>query len=209
MSITDIACLEDIGFRIALYIDNYSLSNQLMLHIRELERAQNELREANDFKADIINVTSHQLHTPLTILTCFSMILEHHYHKFDTEQRPQYLGYILDSCQRLNAITDQCLNVSKLQRDALEATLKPIRIGELFKDIQSKSPPALVLRLDCEIVQQDIEIVSDYACTNLMLTNLVGNTLRYSPDDSPVLLKAEEKSGEAVLSISDHGEGID
>ncbi|MFW6114005.1 MAG: ATP-binding protein [Actinomycetota bacterium] len=205
----DLDFLAQFAERAGLFIENYLLSTYLLSQFEELMDMRKQLEESDRIKTDIINVTSHEFRTPLTILNGFAFMLRDHYDRFDDLERKQYLGYITDSCERLSSILDQFLTVSYFQKGQVRTAPEPTLLSDLFEEIKSSFVPAEGQRIESEVVPGDIKVMADRSYLLLMLKNLVDNAIRYSPVERPVILKAEEKEKEIYVYIKDYGQGID
>lgn len=205
----DVDFLGQFAERAGLFVENYLLSAYLLTQFEELMDTKRKLEESDRFKTDIITVTSHELRTPLTILNGFAFMLRDHYERFSEEERKQYLAYITSSCERLSSILDQFLTVSYFQKGTVQADVEPIPLQELFEEIRSAFVPEQGKRIKSEVRPFDARVLTDHSYLSLMLRNLVENALRFSPDDMPVILRAEEKGEEVRVVVKDFGKGID
>ena len=205
----DIELLTQFCERVGLFVENYLLSTYLLSQFEELSETRRMLQESDSFKTDIINVTSHELRTPLTILNGYSYMLHDHYERFSEDERRQYLTYITSSCERLNSILDQFLTVSYFQKGAVQADLKPTDLMELLVEVKSGFVPEHSRRIESKVIPMGIRVLTDRSYLLLMLKNLINNAIRFSPNEMPVIIKAEEKDEDVLLSIHDFGQGID
>ncbi len=195
--------------RAGLFIENYLLSSYLLSMFEELSDTRKRLEESDRFKTDIINVTSHELRTPLTILAGYSYMLQDHYDHFAEDERRQYLAYITASCEKLNAILEQFLTVSYFQKGTVEAAMKPTDLTALLAEVKSEFVPEQSRRIESAAIPRGVKVLTDSSYLLLMLKNLVGNAIRFSPGEMPVIVEAEEREREVLLSIHDFGRGID
>ncbi|RJP26798.1 MAG: hypothetical protein C4536_15250 [Actinobacteria bacterium] len=204
----DVDLLHRFCERAGLFIENYLLSSYLLSMFEELSETRKRLEESDRFKTDIINVTSHELRTPLTILNGYAFMLQDHYERFAEDERRQYLTYITASCERLNAILDQFLTVSRFQAGAIRAALKPTDLLELLAEVKAGFIPEQGRRIESDAIPLGVRVLTDRSYLLLMLKNLIENAIRFSPSEMPIIIKAEEKEREVMLSIHDFGEGI-
>jgi K+-sensing histidine kinase KdpD len=205
---TDIACLEDIGTSLALYIDNYRLSNQLKGRLEELETVYEQLQKADEFKTEIINVTSHELRTPLTILSAFTQLLLEKYSRLDEGERNEYLLHIKEACERLESVVRQFLNVSSLQQGAVVSDIQSLSLVELLNRVKAHYGVEEQNRIKIECPDDRMTVLSDDFYLSEMLKNLTENALRFGPQDESVLIRAEPKGEMVKISIEDSGDGI-
>jgi len=205
----DLDLLTQFTEQAGLFLENYLLSTYLLVQLEELLRTRSELQKADQFKTDIINVTSHELRTPLTVLNSFTQILLKRYKRCNEAQRIEYLGYVSESCQRLNTIFNQFLSVSNLQEGQIEISPQALSLSPLFNEVCDSFGPEDNSRIKIDITPSAIEVQSDHFYLSLMLKNLIENAIRFSSPEFPVVLSVEKNGNEAVISVSDSGEGID
>lgn len=205
----DLDLLAQFAERAGIFIENYLLSSYLLSQFEELSETRRRLEESDNFKTEIINVTSHELRTPLTVLNGYTLMLHDHYERFSDEERKRYLEYIASSCQRLNDILDQFLTVSYFQRGTARATSKPTDLESLFEEIKSAFMPDQSKRIESEVRPSHLTVLTDRSYLLLLLNNLVENALRFSPEDKPVLMRAERSEGEVHISVRDYGRGLE
>lgn len=79
--------MEDFAGRIGLFVEHYLLSFRLLSKVEELTRARDLLEELDRFKTDIINLTSHEFRTPLTVLQGFTHLLVDRFDKLGIDKR--------------------------------------------------------------------------------------------------------------------------
>jgi signal transduction histidine kinase len=204
----DIDFLKQFTDRAGIFIENYLLSTYLLSQLEELSETKRKLEESDHFKTDIINITSHEFRTPLTILNGYAYMLRDHYQYFSEQERLQYVEYITTSCDRLSAILDQFLTVSYFQKGTVSITPKPTPIEDLFMEVKSGFVPEQSQRIESEVLPVNAKVLTDRSYLVILLRNLVENAIRFSPQSLPVILKAEEKDDEVFITIKDFGEGI-
>ncbi len=205
----DLDFLSQFAERAGIFVENYLLSSYLLSQFEELSEARKRLEESDNFKTEIITVTSHELRTPLTVLNGYTLMLHDHYHRFDEEERRRYLEYIASACERLNAVLDQFLTVSYFQRGTARASTRPTDLESLFEELKSAFVPEQSRRIESEVRPSHLTVLTDRSYLLLMLNNLVENAMRFSPEEKPVLVRAEEAEGVVRISVRDYGRGLD
>jgi signal transduction histidine kinase len=178
--------------------------------VGELARAFNEmsrqLDEVDRFRRDLVANASHELRTPLGALRARLENVADGVEPADTRAITDMLGQV----ERLGALVEQLLDLSKLESGAVPLELAEVRAGELLDDaaaewsehasargvrIELDPGPDLVLRVDADRMRQ-------------VLANLVANAIRHSPDAGLVLLSARADGTVNRLEVADEGPGI-
>ncbi len=177
---------------------------------RQRMKQQNEaLAEAENMRREFSANVSHEMKTPLTVISGYAEMLKNDMVKPQDQQR--FAGLIYDEAQEMRTLIDDVLTISKLEEpsradDQLEtvdlhavAQTAAGRLGELAREanvaIRVEGEPVLVLgsRTLCE----------------QMLYNLASNAIRYNKDGGSVVLATSlDESGRAVASVADTGMGI-
>ena len=136
---------------------------------------------------------AHELRTPLTVIHGYGELLERA--RLTPEQQHNAASYIVSESKRLGEISEKLLTMS----DARERAYRPERLD--------LSALAEHLRRTYPTLETDISwdtVTGDRALMLSLLGNLIGNAVKASPKDAPVLLSA--KPGE--IAITDHGRGM-
>jgi signal transduction histidine kinase len=179
--------------------------------VGELARAFNEmsrqLAEVDRFRRDLVANASHELRTPLGALRARLENIADGVEPGDSRAIADMLGQV----ERLGALVEQLLDLSKLESGAAPLELTDVRAGELLDDAAAEwsepasarrvrieldpGPPDLVLRVDADRMRQ-------------VLANLVANAIRHSPDAGRVRLSARADGATNRLEVQDEGPGI-
>jgi signal transduction histidine kinase len=172
-----------------------------MLRDISAARALDELREG------FVATVSHELRTPLALIRGYAETLLHL--DLAPEQQRRYVERIDEASGRLTALVDQVLDVTHLQADPLilERNLSTFAalVARLRGDLAiAGGDERLVVTApdDLPLVEVDIARVGQ------ILSNLVGNALKYAPDGSPVVIGATPAGRWLAVTVDDEGVGI-
>jgi signal transduction histidine kinase/CHASE3 domain sensor protein len=164
-------------------------------------------REIDEVKSALISTVSHELRTPLTLIHGFAELLV--LRDMAPERQRSSAVEILDASRRLARLIDDLLSVSRMESGRLvldprpldlaavvERILSPFRAMAAKHTIRTKLPPSLpVVWGDPDKVEQ-------------ILTNLVGNAIKYSPGGGEVLVAVEHDGDTVQVSVRDQGIGM-
>lgn len=166
---------------------------------------QKELEKKKD---DFISTASHELKTPITSMKIYIGILEMYLKNNSYQKAKKIASSLKKQTERLNSLVTELLDVSRIETGKLKLNLEVFNLDELvedtvenLKDITQKHE--FVLRKE-----GDFKIKGDRFRIYQVLTNLLTNAVKYSPKGGNIVIKMQEKKGEAVISIKDHGIGI-
>ncbi len=181
--------------------------------IRKLENQNRELQELNIAKNEFLNVASHELRTPMTSIKWYlSMILENDFWEINPELR-QTIELLWKNSDRLIRIINDMLDISKLESGKIEFREEILSVGKILSDIYAEHENNSLLR------EKHIDFVLEWACNNCFIktdadrfrqivTNLIGNAFKFTPENGKIVIHYETKDGVLRVSVYDNGIGI-
>jgi signal transduction histidine kinase len=177
----------------------------------QLEESFKSLASERDTLRRFISDASHELRTPITALKNFNELLMGKAAS-DRQAQEEFLVQSQDQIQRLEWITHNLLNLSRL--DAGLTILKSERkdVGSLLEHVATAfklQAEKKDIQVWVETPQPSFEIWADAALLEIALSNLLENALKYTGPGGKVILTAQEKEGRAQISVQDTGSGID
>ena len=180
--------------------------------IREIYRNFNlmvcELHSTEILQTDFVSNVSHEFKTPINAIEGYATLLQGE-DDLLTEERSQYIEKILFNTKRLSNLVGNILLLSKVDNQSIQTKQSTFRIDEQIR--QS------VVRLEPEWVKKDIDFdvdleVAEYTGNeNLMLhvwSNLLGNAIKFSPQNGCIGIRLIERCGRIIYTITDNGPGI-
>lgn len=173
-----------------------------------------EIRRVERMKTAFVSTVSHELRTPMTAIQGFIQTLlddpEEEY--YDRETRREFYSIINTECERLKRMINNLLNVSRIERGvALEMDFRPIDLPALIeKVIGFQASYTSKHQLVTEIQPDFPTIIADEDKIDQVLTNLVNNAIKYSPNGGEVKVTAtyDEEQKIVRVAVSDQGLGI-
>jgi NtrC-family two-component system sensor histidine kinase KinB len=179
----------------------------VILILRDITR----LHELDRLKSEFVMIASHELRTPLTSIgMSVDMLLESAVTKL-TDQEKELLTVCHEEVQRLRALVNDLLDLSKIEAGKLELALEPVSPGFLCEQasaIMKSQAEAKNLQLTVEVPADLPDVLADPTKIEWVLVNLLGNAVRYTPEGGHIRLKGEGIGGQVHFSVSDDGEGV-
>lgn len=160
-------------------------------------------------QADFIAHTSHQLKTPLSLISAATETVEMA-HVRTPEKLSQYLGIIRGEVTRLSALVQRILEFSRLQQPR-SYELEVTDLGALVRETVDAFERSLEARLFTFHVEQDgpsPRVRVDPAALEQVLANLLDNAVKYSGASREVRVHVQSSISEASIAVIDHGPGI-
>jgi signal transduction histidine kinase len=181
-------------------------------YVVSVMRDVTERKQAEQQREEFVNLAAHEMRTPLTIFKGYLQMLT----KLGAhDDREKHFFRVLEAqTSRLSRLVQTLLEASQIQKG--EWPLHPTRLdlGELVREaveaVQAlqnteQVPRQMVLTLSCE-GRAAVEV--DSGQIGEVLSNLLDNAVRYSPDGKPVQVTVHSMGNEAIVSVRDHGPGI-
>jgi len=194
-----------------------SANDELASMNEELARTIDQLADANDLLADeaeqktqFVSITSHEFRTPLTVIRQSAELLEAYGMRWDETRRGTHLRRILGKSQEMEGMLEQLLVIGRADSGLLELHCSAVVVGALLDEVVSGVRAKRFEDRALHVVDDtgSVPLVLDAALVKRVLTNLLSNALKYSPDDRPVRLCARRAGGEVSFTVIDEGIGI-
>jgi signal transduction histidine kinase len=183
--------------------------------IRELEAANQKLRDLDRMKSDFIILVSHELRTPLTLISGYAYLLKE---KTDREQE-QHHQSVVDiangltmGVERLSQVVNEIISVSRIASGTLDLAFGPTRLSILMEQIVSdvrKSARSRNLDFEVDDFSTLPMIEADGSQLKVAINNVVNNAVKFTPDGGRVTIKARLVGDAVDLIIQDTGIGIE
>ncbi len=198
---------------------NEELDRRVRERTRELEKANEELKELDRAKDSFLSSVSHELRTPLTSIRSFSEILVS-YDELPPETRAEFLRIINTESERLTRLINDVLDLSRIEAGGMVWNDRLISVEEVIHEVLQAQRGLLVdkdLGLEAEIEPGLPPVFADRDRIQQVITNLVGNAVKFSREHGTIRVRAEtfggRRAGEAgqwvKVSVSDEGIGIE
>ena len=192
----------------SLKIANESLSTtnkELVEKSRQLESANEQLTINEKMQREFINIAAHELRTPTQAIIGFSELFE-----LRPEEREESMKAVARNATRLERLTNDILDVTKIEGKSLTLNKEKFNISEVISAAVDDAKRQIAngeIRL---IYQEPNEILveGDKERITQVISNLLSNAIKFTKKGS-IFVLSEEKGNEVVVSVVDSGSGID
>lgn len=170
-----------------------------------------EIRRLERMKTEFVSTVSHELRTPLTSIKGFvATLLEDREGYFDPETRYEFYQIIDQETDRLRRLIEDLLNLSRIERGvALQPNWQRVDLTRLIdRVLTTQRSYTEKHKLIMDIPEPLPIIIADEDKVDGILTNLVNNAIKYSPDGGEVKVKAVRENNSILISVTDQGIGI-
>lgn len=168
--------------------------------------ARDAEREIEASRREMVAWVSHDLRTPLAGVRAMAEALEDGM----AEDPPRYLARIVSDVERMSAMLDDLLALSRLHSGTLKLTLERVNLADLVSEGLASARPLATQRGIRLSGSADLAVgaLVDSRELSRALTNLVTNAIRHTPPDGAVTVEAHAEGDAAVISVTDQCGGI-
>ena len=171
-------------------------------------QAEQALHERDEFMA----LASHELKTPAATLSATAQLLNRQLQRqgqLDLDQQQRALERLHEQSQRLARLIEHLLDVSRINAGHMTVEPRPFDLARVVADVVSSCQVTTARHAIRLTAPEHIEITGDPIRIEQVVTNLVDNAIKYSPDggDIDVTLRREAQH-RVTLEVRDHGLGI-
>jgi len=165
--------------------------------------------EAEQMKRDFVATVSHELRTPLTPLKGLLQSLNKGLVDDSPQARREYHAIMLRQAERLERLISDLLDVSRFDAGHLTMDTVPVELGALLeREIADASQLTAVREVRFERPDRSVWVIADQLRLGQIVTNLLSNAFKYSPERAPVIVRLTKLEDFALVSVQDWGEGI-
>lgn len=181
---------------------------QMVLRISEQWEA---LTRQDQERRELIANISHDLRTPLSSLHGYleTMLLKDA--SLEPAERRRYLGIALDQSRRVGALSQSLFELARLEYGFVQPELESFFLADLVQDVFQKFELAAESRhiaLQADLAPQLPAVRADLGMIERVLSNLLDNALRYTPEGGVIRIAIRAVGQELEVTISDSGPGI-
>ena len=168
------------------------------------------LERLEKVRQEFLSNVSHELRTPLTSILAFVETLEDGALE-DEENNRRFLSVIRRNAERMHHLIDDILELSAIEAGKVTMRRKRIKLAPLVEDVWSsltKKAQRRNISLKNEILN-GTTIFADSHRLEQILTNLMGNAIKFNRDGGSVIVSQEKRGDFIQISVTDTGEGIE
>lgn len=190
---------------------NLTLEHKVKLRTRSLERANLRLEELNREKNQYIGMVAHDLRNPIGTSESFATLLLESYHDYSEEEHLTFLEIIRKSCGYSLQLISDFLNISKIEAGVFELQMTSCDYIRFLTDVVAQNN--LIARKKQQTIHfhssiETLPIEIDVNKIRQVVDNLLGNAMKYSPENLPIDVRVELGQEGVVTHVIDYGPGI-
>ncbi len=172
---------------------------------------QTSSRELEAMKIDFVSLAAHELRTPLTAIRGYLELSLRDKDPELSEKHRRYLLQSVDSSWQLSSLINNLLNVSKIDRNALQMSMDKLDWAKTVASSVSNSQFSAEkskISLTYNGPESDIIIIGDSVAIREVIDNLISNAIHYTSENGMITVHLEIKDNEVITRVHDTGIGI-
>jgi PAS domain S-box-containing protein len=170
-----------------------------------------QMQKLNKIKSSFLNITSHELHTPMSAIKGYiQMMLKGNLGTINEEQKHS-LEVILRNSNRLDRLIQDVLDISRLESGTMKFILQKTDVKKMVTEtveIMQASADLKRIKINAEMGIDAPELTIDKDRITQVVVNLLNNAIKFSPDGSMIQIKAKKEKEDVLFEVQDYGRGI-
>ena len=170
-----------------------------------------ELKKVDDLKSEFVSTVSHEFRTPLTSMNMgLELILKENVGEINQDQK-ELLEATLEDTNRLNELVNDLLDLSKIESGRVEMNMDKTNVKNLVEKtagLFEQQAQENEIELQIDDIPDDLYANADPNKISWVLSNLLGNALRYAQNGDYIKIAANKKGNRIYMSVEDNGKGI-
>lgn len=176
----------------------------------KIKDALQKEKELNELKTKFLSLVSHEFKTPLSGILTSATLAEKYLTEEQQPKREKHLGTIRNKVHYLNNILNDFLSIERLDSDKGQYKYSPFSLKRLINEVVYNAN--VTLKNGQEIIYpkdiEDITLYQDEKILELILSNLIGNAIKYSPENTLIQFNFDWTEAYIIFIIEDQGRGI-
>jgi PAS domain S-box-containing protein len=176
----------------------------------ELKESEARLREMVTTKDKFFNIIAHDLRSPFNAIMGFSELLEEQMKEKNYEDIEEYSKFIHSASKRAMNLLSNLLEWSRSQTGKIKFNPEYFdlavlinEVTDLFTDIAAQKSIEIK-----KVMKPNIPVIADKPMVEIILRNLISNAIKFSNFNTSIVISAELKENETLVSVIDNGVGI-
>ncbi|OGS20903.1 MAG: hypothetical protein A3J83_00300 [Elusimicrobia bacterium RIFOXYA2_FULL_40_6] len=171
-----------------------------------LKKANERLLELDNLKNEFVSMVSHEIRTPLTGIIGFAKTLMNL--DLPEKQRKEYLEIIENEGKRLAVLTEDFLDISKIESKNMDLRLEAVDLAEVIKGTLKTFKVANDIQIQLKLTGEIPKVRADKGRIEQVLLNFLTNALRYTKNSGKIFIENKCTESSVIISVKDEGPGI-
>ncbi len=186
------------------------VTEQYRTVLEVLQTRNDELKNINSFKSDILDSLAHELRTPLTKIISYSELLVAQGLDCSPDVKGKSLSTIARSARLLNTLFSEIITLSRLDSNQYPYHFMPLNIRRLVSEIAAEHEKEIAdknIMFEIEIPEEAV-VYADAESFRHVFANLISNAVKFSRSDGFIRVRLKDIGEYSVIEVEDSGVGI-
>lgn len=171
------------------------------------EEMIHDLQQLEYMRRDFVSNVSHEIQSPLTSISGFALALKQE--NIADGDRNRYLDIIIAEAKRMSTMSDSLLKLSMLESESRKLKMVTFSLDEQIRRVIVALQPQWAARnITFDLDLANFRLTGDFDLLNQAWSNIIGNSIKFSPDGGVIEVKIMEEQRNVIVSVADRGIGI-
>jgi len=187
------------------------MMSSALMNARAFEQQAQAVKRLGDLdvlKTAFLETASHELRTPVTAIAGFARLVHEQWDELPEEHRRLFVERIWANAGVLDNLVSDLLNFSSAERGSLQVSAEPVDLSALAPEVITRLLPVFDRHRIVADATPGIVVVGDRTAIEQVLTNLLSNAAKFSPDNSEIVVNVRMQDGRGLLTVDDAGPGV-
>lgn len=175
--------------------------------IEQQQEALSRLRSLDELKTSFLGTASHELRTPVTAISGFAHMLSDRWESLTDENRRVFADRIAANAKVLEALVQDLLDFARLERGEVNLVLETVDLAAVADRVLDRLEPVWSSHTVERSINPGSFVTGDVSALERIVTNLVSNAVKFSPDGSKVTVSVDGDD-QVRLTVDDEGPGV-
>jgi PAS domain S-box-containing protein len=188
---------------------NEELELKVQQRTAKLRQANQQLRELSELRSRFVSMVCHEFRNPLNNIALSVSSLNRYDAQLSLEDKADYLLAINANVERMTRMIDDILVIGKIEAKVLEVSPEPLELVSFCRELLAEREyhrPQAPIQFLCRNRQLMAHL--DERLLRSILSNLLSNAMRYTPDEKAIRLKLAKRQNTLTVQVQDEGVGI-
>lgn len=188
---------------------NEELELKVQQRTAKLREANQQLRELSEMRSRFVSMVCHEFRNPLNNIALSVSSINRYDAQLSAADKADYLLAINANVERMTQMIDDILVIGKIEAKVLEVSPEPLELVAFCQTLlaeQEYHRPQSPIQFNCRSRQLMANL--DERLWRSILSNLLSNAMRYTPDEKIIRLKLAKRQATLILQVEDEGMGI-
>lgn len=176
----------------------------------KMKMALQKEKELNELKTKFLSMVSHEFKTPLSGILTSVMLAGKYVREDQQDKREKHFATIRSKVHYLDNILNDFLSIERLETGRVRYKFTEFQLSKLINEVIYNANVTLKSgqEIDYPLDMEEVVLKQDEKIVELVLSNLIGNAIKYSPENSRITFDIETKGNTITFRVQDEGIGI-